>query len=101
NGKADFFGANPAAARFVSTNVANSGNEARITGDLTLNGVTKPVTLDAEVTGAGNAKIPPNRLAVGFDAEATIERSDFGIAFAVPMVSDEVELVITVAFEKQ
>src|SRR5688572_19201348 len=59
NGKADFFGANPAPARFVSTNVAVSGNEAKITGDLTLNGVTKPVTLDAEFTGAGNAMMPP------------------------------------------
>ena len=101
NGKADFFGASPAPARFVSTAVAVDGNEAKITGDLTLNGVTKPVTIDAEFTGAGNAMMPPQRLTVGFEGETTIKRSDFGIGFAVPMVSDEVELDITVAFEKQ
>ena len=37
---------------------------------------------------------------VGFEAEATIKRSDFGILTAIPLVSDEVELDIAVAFEK-
>jgi polyisoprenoid-binding protein YceI len=100
-GKADFFGANPAPARFVSTQVQVDGNDAKITGDLTLNGVTKPVVIDAEFTGAGNAMMPPNKLTLGFEGETTIKRSDFGIGFAIPMVSDEVELDITVAFEKQ
>lgn len=100
-GKADFFGAAPAPARFVSTSVVVNGTEAKITGNLTLNGVTKPVTLDADFVGAG--KTPPfmgGKETVGFEAEATIKRSDFGIAYGIPMVSDEVELQITVAFEK-
>ena len=100
-GKPDFFGPNPAAARFVSTSVVPNGTNARITGDLTLNGVTKPVTIDAKFTGAGNAMMPPNRLTLGFEGTTTIKRSDFGITTFVPMVSDEVELDITVAFEKQ
>ncbi len=99
-GKADFFGPNAAAATFVSTKVEPSGTNARITGDLTLNGVTKPVMIDAEFTGAGNAMMPPNRLTVGFEGTTTIKRSEFGISTFAPMVSDEVELDITVAFEK-
>ena len=47
-GKADFFGPAPADAKFVSTRVVTSGTTAKISGDLTLNGVTKPVVLIAE-----------------------------------------------------
>jgi polyisoprenoid-binding protein YceI len=102
-GKPDFFGANPADARFVSTSVAvdDDGDEAKITGNLTLNGVTRPVVLDAEFVGAG--KMPAQmggKENVGFHAETTIKRSDFGITFAIPMVSDAVELDISVAFQK-
>ncbi|KRA83441.1 YceI family protein [Altererythrobacter sp. Root672] len=98
--KPDFFGPNPAPARFVSTAVVVNGQEAKITGDLTMNGVTKPVTLDAEFTGAG--KHPFNQKeTVGFEAEATIKRSDWGVTGVIPFVSDEVKLDITVAFEKQ
>jgi polyisoprenoid-binding protein YceI len=100
NGKADFFGANPAPARFVSTGIETSGTKAMIHGDLTLNGVTKPVVIDAEFTGAGNAMMPPRKLTLGFEGTTTIKRSDFGLGTFVPMVSDEVELDITVAFEK-
>ena len=100
-GKPDFFGPNAAAAHFVSTNVAANGHNATITGDLTLNGVTKPVTINAQFTGAGNAMMPPNKLTIGFEGTATIKRSDFGLNTFVPMVSDEVELQITTAFEKQ
>lgn len=71
-----------------------------ITGDLTLNGVTKPVTFEAEFTGAGTN--PFNKKAtVGFEAETEIKRSDFGVNYGIPFVSDEVELDISVAFEKQ
>ena len=100
-GKPDFFGPDPAAARFVSTSVMPQGTKAMVHGDLTLNGVTKPVVIDAEFTGAGKAMMPPNRLTLGFEGTATIKRSDFGITTFVPMVSDEVELTITTAFEKQ
>jgi polyisoprenoid-binding protein YceI len=100
--KADFFGAAPAPARFVSTAVVidDDGDEAKVTGNLTLNGVTKPVTLDVDFTGAGPAPMT-NTETIGFEAEATIRRSDFGLGFGVPLVSDAVELEITAAFEKK
>lgn len=98
-GKPDFFGANPADARFVSNHVIVKGTEATIHGNLTLNGVTKPVTLEAEFVGAG-ANPMSKKETVGFHAEATIKRSDFGIVTALPVVSDEVSLDVTVAFEK-
>jgi polyisoprenoid-binding protein YceI len=98
-GKPDFFGPAPADARFVSTSVAATGTTATITGDLTLNGVTKPVTLDATFTGAGTN--PFNKKAtVGFHATTMVKRSEFGISYAVPMIADEVRLHISVAFEK-
>ncbi len=98
-GKPDFFGPTPADARFVSTNVEATGTSAKITGDLTLNGVTKPAVLDAEFSGAGTN--PFNKKAtVGFHATTTIKRSEFGITYGIPLVSDEVALDISVAFEK-
>jgi polyisoprenoid-binding protein YceI len=99
-GKPDFFGPNPQPAHFVSTQVAVNGNKAQINGNLTLNGVTKPVTINAEFTGAGNSMMG-NKPTVGFEGTAKIKRSDFGLSTFVPMVSDEVELQITTAFEKQ
>jgi polyisoprenoid-binding protein YceI len=99
-GKPDFFGPNPQPAHFVSTQVAVNGNKAQINGNLTLNGVTKPVTINAEFTGAGNSMMG-NKPTVGFEGTAKIKRSDFGLDTFVPMVSDEVELQITTAFEKQ
>jgi len=98
-GKADFFGAAPADAQFVSTSVVAKGTTAKITGNLTLNGITKPVVLDTEFSGAGNN--PFNKKAtVGFHATTTIKRSEFGVSYGIPIVSDEVKLDISVAFEK-
>jgi polyisoprenoid-binding protein YceI len=99
-GKPDFFGPTPAAARFVSTKVTpGKDNTAVIEGNLTLNGVTKPVTLEAEFTGAGMNPFR-KKATVGFEAEAEIKRSDFGITMGLPLVGDDVELDISVAFEK-
>ena len=98
-GKADFFGPAPADAKFVSTSVVAKGTTAKITGNLTLNGITKPIVLDTTFSGAGNN--PFNKKAtVGFHATAVIKRSEFGISYAVPMISDDVTLDISVAFEK-
>ena len=102
-GKPDFFGAAPADARFVSTHVMvdEDGDEAKVHGNLTLNGITKPVTLDVDFYGAGKAPAQMGgKENVGFEAEATIKRSDFGLGYAVPLVSDEVELTIAAAFQK-
>lgn len=100
-GKPDFFGATPADAKFVSTSVVldDDGDEAKVTGNLTLNGVTKPVTLDVDFHGAGMGM--NKKETVGFQAETTIKRSDFGINMGIPYVSDAVELEIHAAFEKQ
>ncbi|MEE4199193.1 YceI family protein [Erythrobacter sp.] len=98
-GSPDFFGPEPAPARFVSTAVTVDGMTAEITGDLTINGITNEVTLEAEFTGAGIN--PMNKKeTVGFEAETTIMRSDFNVNYGIPLVSDEVELEISVAFEK-
>ncbi len=98
---ADFFGAAPADATFKSTSVKSAGgNKATIAGDLTLNGVTKPVTINAEFTGAG-ANPFSKKETVGFKGTARIKRSEFGINYAVPMVTDTVDLDIAAAFEKQ
>jgi polyisoprenoid-binding protein YceI len=100
-GKPDFFGPAPADAKFVSTKVVASGETAKITGDLTLNGVTKPVTLDAAFYGAGKAPaMMGGKENVGFTATTTIKRSDFGVAYGIPMVSDEVKLDIVAGFQK-
>ena len=100
-GKPDFFGANAADARFVSTSVTVSGQSARITGNLTLNGVTKPVTLAATFYGAGKApEMMGGKENVGFHATATIKRSDFGLGNFVPVVGDDVKLDIAAAFQK-
>jgi polyisoprenoid-binding protein YceI len=104
DGEPDFFGPSPAPARFVSTSVVPdaAAGKARITGNLTLNGVTKPVTLDASFHGAGKG---PKEMGgvemVGFEAKATIKRSDFGISMGIPIVSDEVDLDIVAAFTKE
>lgn len=100
-GKADFFGANPADARFVSTRVVANGNNATVTGNLTLNGVTRPVTLQARFYGAGKAPATMGgKVNVGFEATGTIMRSQFGIGYGIPMVSDAVKLNIQAAFQK-
>ena len=101
-GDPDFFGPEPGMARFQSTavNVRADGTSAAIDGTLSMNGVTRPITIDARFTGAGSN--PMSKVAtIGFEGTTTIKRSDFGVDYALPLVSDEVELDITVAFEKR
>lgn len=98
-GRPDFFGPNPADAKFVSKAVTVNGTKALITGDLTLNGVTNPVRLDAEFSGAGTNPFNKKET-IGFHATSVIKRSNFGISYGIPMVTDEVKLDISVAFEK-
>jgi polyisoprenoid-binding protein YceI len=86
-------------ARFVSRMIAVHGEEATITGDLTLRGETKPAVLNARFHGTGTN--PMNKAqTVGFSAKGQVKRSDFGLGYGVPAVSDLVELEITAAFEK-
>jgi polyisoprenoid-binding protein YceI len=82
-------------ATFKSTNVqVTSPTTAKVTGDLTLHGVTKPVTLDVTLNKLGEHPMKKKK-AAGFSATGTIKRSDFGMAMFVPAVSDEIDLEIT------
>jgi polyisoprenoid-binding protein YceI len=100
--KPDFFGPAPADATFVSTSVvpAPDGISATINGNLTLNGVTKSVSILARFFGAGT-NVVNRAVTIGFLGFTAIKRSDFGMNFIVPLVSDEVPLNITIAFEKK
>lgn len=97
----DFFGAtDDDMVTFASTGIEVTGEKtANITGDLTMNGVTKPVVLATELTQA--APHPMNgKASLGFDATATILRSDFNVGKYAPNVSDEVEIVISLEASK-
>ncbi|HEX7877294.1 MAG TPA: YceI family protein [Sphingobium sp.] len=89
-------------ATFVSTSVKPDGaTGADITGNLTIKGITKPVTLDAEFYGAGKAPaMAGGKENVGFVATGAVKRSDFNMGYGVPMVGDTIELKIVAAFQK-
>ena len=81
---------------FVSTGIEVTGDKtAVITGDLTLNGITKAVALDTTINNNGTHP-RSNKPWIGFDATATILRSDFGAGAFAPAVSDEVNLIISI-----
>ncbi len=85
---------------FTSTGIEVTGEKtARITGDLTLNGVTKPVVLDAVLNQMGEHPIEKKDWA-GFNATTTLLRSDYGLGMFAPYVSDEVQVQITVEAAK-
>jgi len=83
-------------ATFTSTKVeAGMGaGKFKVTGNLTLHGITRPVTLDATLLKTGN-NARTGVASVGFDATATIRRSDFGLGAYVPQVGDEVRIQLT------
>lgn len=100
-GKPDFFGPNPGQARFVSTAVVARGQTARVRGRLTLNGITRPVTLHTRFYGAGTLPAGMGgKENIGFTATGTILRSQFGLSTGIPMIGDAVTLEISAAFEK-
>ena len=87
------------ALRFVSTAVRTGGEDhGTIVGALTFHGVTKPVTLDVIYNGAGKGERQETRM--GFSANATIRRSDFGVTEALPFVGDDVSVSIETEFSK-
>ena len=93
----DFFDASDAElVSFTSTGIEVTGeNTAKITGDLTLNGVTKSVVLDAKLNQAGDHPMAGKPWA-GFDATTSLIRSDYGLGLYAPYVSDEVTVRISV-----
>ena len=96
---ADFFAAtDDEMVTFTSTAVELTGEKTgKITGDLTLNGVTKSVVLDATLTTEGAYPLPPfeGKPALGFNATTTLLRSDFGLGAYAPFISDDVQVQIS------
>ncbi len=85
---------------FRSTRVTPTGpDSADIAGELTLHGVTRPVTLKARFVGAGQNPVDGS-YNVGFSATGSIRRSEFGVTKYVPLVGDEVDLTISGAFAR-
>ena len=86
---------------FKATKVTMTGpGKADVVGDLTLHGTTKPVVLHAVFHGAGVNPLN-KRYTVGFDASAKIKRTEFGVRTLVPLISDDVDIIISAAFERQ
>ncbi len=86
---------------FKAKSVTVTGPQtAKVTGDLTLHGVTKPLTLDAKLYGSGVNPLD-KKFTVGFELAGKVKRSDFGVKTYLPLIGDDVDLTISAAFEKQ
>ncbi len=84
---------------FRSETVTPTGpTTADVAGTLTLHGVSKPLTLHATFIGAG-VNVLDKKQTVGFQLSGSLKRSDFGVTKYVPLVSDDVTLMISAAFE--
>jgi polyisoprenoid-binding protein YceI len=85
---------------FTSTKVTQTGpRTALVAGNLTFHGVTKPVVLKASFLASGVNPLSKG-YTIGFNATTAFKRSDFGVKTYVPLISDEVSLRISAAFEK-
>lgn len=86
---------------FVSQQVTQTGpRTAKISGTITMHGVSKPIVLDATFGGAGVN--PLNKAyTIGFKATGLLKRSDFGVTKYVPLVGDDVAISISAAFEQK
>jgi polyisoprenoid-binding protein YceI len=86
--------------RVVSTGISHlQGDKWRLDGNLTIKGITKPVTLDVTMNRAGNnwwTNVPM----IGFSARTTIKRSNWGMGEYVPQISDDVEVMIEIELQK-
>ena len=91
---------------FTSTKIVKTGpRTARVIGDFTMHGITKPVTLDVTFNGGypGLAGMDPHAR-LGFSAHGMLKRSDFGVTFGIPApgttlgVSDEVNITLESEF---
>jgi polyisoprenoid-binding protein YceI len=86
---------------FVSDQIdPGDGVHGTVSGYLTLHGVTKPVTLEVTFNGVG-ADLIPFITRVGFSANTTIKRSDFGLSRFAGLIGDEVQLCVEVEFTKK
>ena len=96
----DFFGAKDGdVVTFTSTSIEVTGdNTANISGDLTMNGVTKPVVLETSLNKSAPYPFGPKEgtPTLGLSAKATVVRSEFGLGAFAPAVSDEIKLLINI-----
>ena len=85
--------------RFQSTAVEQTDDEYQVTGDLTIKGVTKPVTIDFEYTGT--AVDPYGNTRVGLDGKTTVNRKDWGLSWNAPLAAGGVLVSekVTLEFE--
>ena len=96
----DFFNAEKfAAVTFKSTKVEGSGDVFKVTGDFTLLGVTKSITVDFKRGPEGKGM--QGEVRGGGETRFTIKRSDYGMTFMPDVLGDEVDLVISVEGIKQ
>ncbi|MDR3440154.1 YceI family protein [Telmatospirillum sp.] len=87
-------------ATFKSATITVTGpNTGVVAGDLTLHGVTKPVSLDVTFNGGG-MHIGKKKYDLGFNAVGHVKRSDFGVGAYAPMVGDDVTLTISAEFDR-
>ena len=87
---------------FKSTSITKSGDKLQMVGDLTLNGVTKPITLDVDGPAPAQ-KGMGGKTVSGFSASGVLRRADynFGQKYAAPMLGDDVKFTIDVEIAKQ
>lgn len=81
-------------ATFTSTKVTPAGMSAKVAGNLTLRGVTKPVILNVKINKSGISPIT-KKMTIGFEATTQIKRSDFGMKAYLPGLGDNVEISIS------
>ena len=90
---------------FQSTKVAKAGKNVQVTGNLTMHGVTKQVTFPVTINGP--IKDPRGNSKIGIEANLTINRQDYGVAWNKPLegggvvVSDDVQIAINSEMNKQ
>ncbi len=88
-------------ARFVSTGIViTSATTGKVTGNLTLRDITKPVTLDVIFNG-GAQNAFSGKYTLGFSGTAKFSRREFGLNAWAPAVGDEVTLTLRAEFEKK
>lgn len=84
---------------FKSTSVKKAGDRYEVTGDLTMLGVTKPLTVSLEKTGEADTKQMGHRM--GFETTFTLKRSEWGMTKFMEMLGDEVKMVVSVEGQKK
>jgi polyisoprenoid-binding protein YceI len=87
---------------FKSTRVERAGEKtAKMTGDLTMLGVTKAVTLDVKLNNMGPHPFRSERKVAGFSATGSLKRSDFGMNYGLPGIGDEVKIRVEIEINRQ